>query len=199
MLVTLPLFAVIGYGIHRSLFSRSLKAGPLSTLLVTFGLSVVIQNALLQGFSADTRTLDMGVLNTGAFHLNDQLSISYLGLLTLVLAVVVIAGVQLFLSRTRTGQMMRAVSDDADTASAGGRQPGTCTRSPPPSRSARWHWPASCPAMRSSFDPSHGTDAADLRVRGGGHRRPRLALGNPGRRRRARPDPDRRARRSTRP
>ncbi|MEV7649376.1 branched-chain amino acid ABC transporter permease [Arthrobacter sp. NPDC089319] len=117
VLVTLPLFAVIGYGIHRSLFSRSLKAGPLSALLVTFGLSIVIQNGLLEGFSADTRTIDMGALNTGAFHLNNQLSISYLGLLTLVLAVVVIVGVQLFLSRTRTGKMMRAVSDDADTAS----------------------------------------------------------------------------------
>lgn len=117
VLLALPLFALFGYAIQRSLFSRSLKAGPLSTLLVTFGLSIIIQNGLLQGFSADTRTIDFGALNTGAFQLSDTLSVSHLGLLTLGLAIAVIAGVQLFLSRTRTGRMMRAVSDDADTAS----------------------------------------------------------------------------------
>src|SRR2546426_3761891 len=53
VLVTLPIFAVIGYALHRCVFSRSLKAGPLSTLLVTFGLSIIIQNGLLEAFSAD--------------------------------------------------------------------------------------------------------------------------------------------------
>ncbi|WP_211881128.1 branched-chain amino acid ABC transporter permease [Pseudarthrobacter albicanus] len=116
ILIALPLFALIGYATQRGLFSRSLKAGPLSTLLVTFGLSIIVQNGLLQAFSADTRTIDFGALNTGAFRLG-PISVSYLGLLTLALAVAVIAGVQLFPSRTRTGRMMRAVSDDADTAS----------------------------------------------------------------------------------
>jgi branched-chain amino acid transport system permease protein len=117
ILVALPLFAVVGYFMHRTLFSRSLKAGPLSTLLVTFGLSIIIQNGLLQAFSADTRTLDMGALNTGAFRINESLSVSYLGLLTVFLAVAVIAAIQMFLSRTRTGRMLRAVSDDPGTAS----------------------------------------------------------------------------------
>jgi branched-chain amino acid transport system permease protein len=117
VLVTLPAFALIGYVLHRVIFSRSLKAGPLSTLLVTFGLSIIIQNGLLETFSADTRSIDMGILNTGSFRLNDSLSISYLGILTLLLAVLVIGGIQIFLNRSRTGRMMRAVSDDGEAAS----------------------------------------------------------------------------------
>ena len=117
VLVTLPIFAAIGYALHRSVFSRSLKAGPLSTLLVTFGLSIIIQNGLLEAFSADTRSIDMGALNTGSFRLNDSVSVSYVGALTLLLAVGVIVGIQLFLKRSRTGRMMRAVSDDAEAAS----------------------------------------------------------------------------------
>lgn len=117
VLVTLPIFAVVGYVLHRSVFSRSLKAGALSTLLVTFGLSIIIQNGLLEAFSADTRSIDMGALNTGSFRLNDSISVSYIGLLTLLLAVGVIVSIQLFLKRSRTGRMMRAVSDDAEAAS----------------------------------------------------------------------------------
>lgn len=110
-------FSAFGYGIQRTVFSRSLTAGPLSTLLATFGLSIILQNGLLEAFSADTRSIDMGFLTTGSFQFGDAVSVSYLGLLTLLLAVAVIVGVQLFLARSRTGRMMRAVSDDPEAAS----------------------------------------------------------------------------------
>lgn len=121
VLVTVPVFAVIGYLVQRLLFGRSQKAGPLATLLVTFGLSIVIQNVLQQVFTADTRTLDAGSLTTASLRVNSQISISYLALLTLALAVAAIVGIQLFLSRSGLGRMMRAASDDPEiTAVVGG-------------------------------------------------------------------------------
>ena len=116
ILVTVPLFAVLGYLTQRVLLQRSLSAGPLATLLVTFGLSIVIQNVLLQVFSADTRTLDGGAFATGAFSVGGQIAIPYLSLVTFVLAVVVLVGIQLFLSRSGLGRMLRASSDDPETA-----------------------------------------------------------------------------------
>jgi branched-chain amino acid transport system permease protein len=120
VLVTVPLFAVIGYFVQRALFGRSMKAGPLATILVTFGLSVVIQNSLQQAFGADTKTIDAGALTTAAWRINDQIAISYLGLLALVLAIAAIVFIQLFLTRTGLGRMMRAVSDDPEISAVVG-------------------------------------------------------------------------------
>lgn len=112
VLVTVPLFALIGYFVQRGLFGRSMKAGPLATILVTFGLSIVIQNALQQGFGADTKTINVGSLATAAVRVNGDISISYLGLIALALAIASILFIQIFLTRTGIGRMMRAVSDD---------------------------------------------------------------------------------------
>jgi branched-chain amino acid transport system permease protein len=118
--VVIPLFAALGYALHRGLLQRSLDVGPLSTLLATFGLSVVIQNVLLQVYSADTHALDAGALTSGSIRVNAQISVSTLALLTFALAVVVLVGVQVFLSRTPLGRMMRASADDPGAASMSG-------------------------------------------------------------------------------
>ena len=46
--IVVPVMAVFGYLLQRTLFQGALDRGPLTTLIVTFGLSVVIENALLQ-------------------------------------------------------------------------------------------------------------------------------------------------------
>ncbi|HUG51247.1 MAG TPA: branched-chain amino acid ABC transporter permease [Terrimesophilobacter sp.] len=120
VLVTVPLFALLGYFVQRALFGRSMRAGPLATILVTFGLSVVIQNSLQEAFGADTQTIDAGALTTAAWRINDQIAISYLGLLALVLAIAAIVFIQLFLTRTGLGRMMRAVSDDPEISAVVG-------------------------------------------------------------------------------
>lgn len=114
--LSIVLFGLLGYGVQRLLLNRSLRSGPLATLLVTFGLSIIIQNLLLEVFSADTRTIDTGSLATASWTLNSGLAISYLALLSFAIALVAIIAVQLFLSRTPTGRMMRATSDDPDAA-----------------------------------------------------------------------------------
>jgi len=120
VVIAVPLFAVIGYFAQRLLFQRSMKAGVLATILVTFGLSIVIQNVLLQVFSADSQTINVGSLSTAAWHINAHISISYLSLITLGLALASIIGIQLYLSRNKTGRMMRAASDDPQIAAVVG-------------------------------------------------------------------------------
>lgn len=112
-----PIFAAFGYVSQRTLLRRSMQSGPLTTLLVTFGLSVVIENALQEGFSADSHSLSVGSLVTQAFHPNTAISVSYLRLGILIAAVIVLVAVQLFLARASTGRQIRALADDGEAAS----------------------------------------------------------------------------------
>ncbi len=117
-LPVLPVMLIAGYVLQRGLLERSLRSGVLIPLLTTFGLSIVIQNLLLQKFSPDVRSLggSAGAITTASWKISDQLSISGLGVLILGVAVVVLGGLQLFLSRTPRGRTMRATAQDPDTA-----------------------------------------------------------------------------------
>lgn len=116
LVVVVPVLAALGYVLSRTLLQPSLRRGELAPLLVTFGLSIVIQNALLQTFSADTRTLATGAFGTASLRITDTLVVGWLALSTLLVAVAVLAGLQLLLGRTATGRAMRATSDDPETA-----------------------------------------------------------------------------------
>jgi branched-chain amino acid transport system permease protein len=114
--VVVPIFVVLGYLVQRTLIQVSLDRGALTTLLVTFGLSVVIENLLLELFSADSHSLNIGSLVSRSIHITDQISIAYLSIGIFVIAVVLLLGLQYFLSRSRTGRMIRAVADDPEAA-----------------------------------------------------------------------------------
>ena len=118
--LVVPIFAVAGYFIQRTLIQASLNRGALTTLLVTFGLSVVIENALLQFFSADSHSLSIGSLVTASFNIGPQIRIAYLSLGIFVVAVFVLLGLQLFLSSSRHGRLIRAVADDREAAQLSG-------------------------------------------------------------------------------
>lgn len=114
--LVLPAFGIFGYFAQRTLIQASLDRGPFTTLLVTFGVSVVIQNALLEVFSADGHSINIGSWVSRSIHLTDQISIAYLSLGIFLLAVVILLGLQYFLSRTQTGRQIRAVADDQEAA-----------------------------------------------------------------------------------
>lgn len=122
--VVVPIFAVGGYLLQRLLFQPSLRHGPITTLLVTFGLSVIIENALLEAFSADSHSLQIGSLSSSSFQLGHGLSVAKLSVGIFVVAVVVLLGLQYVLSRTNTGRLVRAVADDEE----GARMAGVNTR-----------------------------------------------------------------------
>jgi branched-chain amino acid transport system permease protein len=116
LVVVVPAMAALGYGLQYLVFNRSLSRGGLAPILVTFGLAVVTTNLLQELFTADSRSIRIGSLGTSSLRLTDALSIGVFPLLTFAAGVVVITGLQVFLSRTRSGRAMRAASDDRATA-----------------------------------------------------------------------------------
>jgi branched-chain amino acid transport system permease protein len=115
-LTLLPLSFGAGYLLQSVLLNRTLGRDPLPSLVVTFGLSIVIQNALLEIFSANPRSLDSGALSTSSIALAPQLAVGSLPLLILVAAVACTLGLQLLFARTAIGRAFRAVSDDREIA-----------------------------------------------------------------------------------
>jgi len=107
--------------LQRTLIQGALDRSVLTTLMVTFGLSVVIENALLQFYTANSRGLGTGnAFITSSFSLGSQIQIAYLLVLIFAVAVVVLLGLQYFLSRSRYGRLIRAVADDKEAAQLAG-------------------------------------------------------------------------------
>ncbi|SOC82645.1 branched-chain amino acid transport system permease protein [Ensifer adhaerens] len=117
LLALVPLLALIGWALQRFLLERSARGGELLPILTTFGLSIVLDNLLFEQFGADTRSLApyIGDLAWDSFELPGDIYIGKIGVLTLVAAIVLLGGLQLFLSRTGTGKAIRATSEDPDT------------------------------------------------------------------------------------
>ena len=115
MLIMVPLAFVIGVFLQLSLFGRALRSGTTAPLLVTFGLSVIIENLLLQTYSANTRGVPAGRLDVAAVHVGG-LVLPWLAMLKLILALVVIGGLSVLLRYTAWGRRVRATSDDQAVA-----------------------------------------------------------------------------------
>jgi branched-chain amino acid transport system permease protein len=111
-----PIMAVIGYALQRGILNATLGEDLLPPLLVTFGLSVIIQNGLLELFTADSRRLQAGAIEIASFRVTEGLSIGILPLIQFVAAVVVIGGLQVLFYRTALGRAFRATSDDQTVA-----------------------------------------------------------------------------------
>jgi branched-chain amino acid transport system permease protein len=118
LLVVVPAMAGLGYLLQRGLLNFTLRGtDPLPPVLVTFGLSIILQNLLLEVFSADSQGLDAGRIENASVRLDERLAVGWFPLLTLVTAVAVLVGLQLLLSRTQLGRSFRATSDDPEAAS----------------------------------------------------------------------------------
>ena len=115
-LAVLPLAFGFGYVLQRYVLNGTLGKNPLPSLVVTFGLSIVIQNLLLELFSADPRAIETGGLNTQGVALGDSLSLGVLPLFVLAIAVVATGVLQWLFARTALGRSFRAVSDDREIA-----------------------------------------------------------------------------------
>ncbi|MBW4439318.1 MAG: branched-chain amino acid ABC transporter permease [Pleurocapsa minor GSE-CHR-MK-17-07R] len=116
IVIVVPVMFVLGLPLQRFVLNRTLGKGIMPPLLITFGLSVIIQNALQLGFSADTQGLDAGALETASITITPSLSIGLMPLLTFVIAIAVLIGLQVFFRRTRLGRAFRATSDDPEAA-----------------------------------------------------------------------------------
>ena len=114
--IVVPVMAVIGYVLQRGLLNRTLGDDLLPPLLVTFGLSVIIQNGLLEIFTADSVKLNAGTVEIESIAVGGGLAVGVLPLVQFVLAIAVIGGLQWLFYRTAVGRAFRATSDDQSVA-----------------------------------------------------------------------------------
>ena len=119
--IVVVIMAVLGYVLQRSLLQAAITRGELTTLIVTFGLSIVIENGLLQFFTANNRGIGVGSsLISSSFSIGSGLQIAWLDVAIFGLAVVVLLGLQYFLSASKYGRLIRAVADDREAAQLSG-------------------------------------------------------------------------------
>ena len=111
LLLVVPAMALIGYGLQRGILNRTLGDDLLPPLLVTFGLSVILQNGLLELFSADPQKMNAGILETASIPVGG-ITLGVLPVLMFLTAVAVIAGLQWMFYRTALGRAFRATSDN---------------------------------------------------------------------------------------
>ena len=115
LIIVIPVMALLGYALQYVLLNKTMGNDILPPLLVTFGLSVILQNGLLEVFSADPQKLNAGALNTASISVG-SLNIGVLPLLMFVVAIAVIASLQWIFYHTALGRAFRATSDNADIA-----------------------------------------------------------------------------------
>ncbi len=116
VLLAMPAMFAAGFALQHMLLNRTLGSDLLPPLLVTFGLSIIIQNGLLEAFTADSRRLRLGAIETASIELGGNLAIGVMQLLTLVSAIAVILLLNLLFYRTALGRAFRATSDDLEIA-----------------------------------------------------------------------------------
>ena len=116
VLIALPILFAIGFALQQVLLNRTLGRDLLPPLLVTFGLSIIIQNGLLQIFSADSQRLRSGAIETASIPLGAGIAVGVVPLLTLLSAIAMIVVLNLIFYRTPIGRAFRATSDDLEVA-----------------------------------------------------------------------------------
>jgi branched-chain amino acid transport system permease protein len=116
LIAVVPLMAAIGYGLQLFLLNDTFGEDILPPLLVTFGLSIILQNGLMEVFSADSRGLSIGALQTASLPLGGGVAVGVFPAITLVTAVVVLAFMSWLFNSTTLGRALRATSDDQNTA-----------------------------------------------------------------------------------
>ena len=116
VLIALPILFVIGFALQQVLLNRTLGRDLLPPLLVTFGLSIIIQNGLLQIFSADSQRLRSGAIETASIPLGAGIAVGVVPLMTLLSAIAMIVVLNLIFYRTPIGRAFRATSDDLEVA-----------------------------------------------------------------------------------
>lgn len=155
VLIAAPIMFAFGYALQKLVLNRVLGEDILPPLLVTFGLSVVLQNALLEGFSADSQRLPSGTLSTASINLGG-ISLGVMPLLTFASAIIVIVALNQLFYRTSLGRAFRATSDDAVTASLMGVKPANIFAIATGIAMVIVTIAALYLGMRSNFDPSIG-------------------------------------------
>jgi branched-chain amino acid transport system permease protein len=108
--------ALLGYSLQRTLLNRTIGSDILPPLLVTFGLSIIIQNVLLEIYTADSQKLNAGSIETQSIQIFGEINLGVLPCIMFVTSVLIIGGLQYIFYRTPLGRAFRATSDNPEIA-----------------------------------------------------------------------------------
>lgn len=114
--VVVPIAALMGYVLQRGVLNRTISRDPLRSLIVTFGISIVVQNLLLEFFSADTRAIPSGGIESQSIAIAQNLAVGVLPVIVFATAVLLTVALQWLLGSTKIGRAFRATSDDDGAA-----------------------------------------------------------------------------------
>ncbi|WP_186393348.1 MULTISPECIES: branched-chain amino acid ABC transporter permease [unclassified Pannonibacter] len=122
VLVLVPLAALIGWGLQKLVLNKVVGGDPLPSLIATFGLSIALQNLMLEIWSADTRSMQGGGIEAASVDIGG-IYIGLLPLLILIAATLLTGGLDLLMRRTRFGRALRAAAADTEAAAMTGVNP----------------------------------------------------------------------------
>lgn len=115
LIITIPLMFVLGMILQSGLINRVMLKGAEPALLVTFGLSIILQDLLLLLFTTDAQHAT-APYSTKTIRLPGNVSISVLDIIIFALSIAAILILTLFLRKTYLGKSIRATSDDTQAA-----------------------------------------------------------------------------------
>ena len=116
VLIAAAIMFVVGFALQYVILNRALGRDILPPLLVTFGLSIIIQNGLLEAFSADSQRIAAGAIETASIRIGQGLAIGVMPLMTFLTAVAVIFALNALFYWSPLGRAFRATSDDPEIA-----------------------------------------------------------------------------------
>jgi branched-chain amino acid transport system permease protein len=154
-LIAMPVMFCLGWALQKFLLNLTLGDDILPPLLVTFGLSIALQNALLETFSGDSQRLPTNALTTASVQVG-PISLGVMPLLTFGSAVLVIVALNQLFYRTELGRAFRATSDDPTTASLMGIKPANIFATATGIAFVIVTIAALYLGLRANFDPSIG-------------------------------------------
>ena len=122
VLLLVPLAAVIGWSLQKFVLNKVVSADSLPSLIATFGLSIALQNLMLEIWSADTRSMSGGGIEAASVDIGG-IYIGLLPVMILIAATFITLGLDLTMRRTRFGRALRAAAADTEAAAMTGVNP----------------------------------------------------------------------------
>jgi branched-chain amino acid transport system permease protein len=156
VVLAVPIMGIAGYLIQRLLFNRVLGNDILPPVLVTFGLSIILQNLLLEHFGANSLRVSLGSGDTASLNLGSELAVGFMPVVMFVTAVLMIFLLSFISYRTSIGRILRATADDPETVGLMGANNAHTFAIATMLATAVVAVAGGLFAMRTNFDPSAG-------------------------------------------
>ncbi|BDT70374.1 high-affinity branched-chain amino acid transport system permease protein LivH [Comamonadaceae bacterium OS-1] len=150
-----PIAMVLGWLLQKMVLNRVLGNDPLPSLIATFGLSIALQNLMLQIWSADTRSLPGEGLEFASLALGDFF-VGVLPLQIFAAALLMTAGLDLTLRYTAFGRSLRAAAADPEAAAITGINPQRVYAAATALAVGMLGIAAVCQSLRATVSPSDG-------------------------------------------